>query len=157
LDIALAIARDVSAAVEFVHRQGFIRLDLKPNNILLNRDGHTYLTDFGVIRKVSSAGSSVTQSGFLIGTPAYVSPEQAVGGPIDVRTDIYSFGVVLYEMLAGQPPFVNPNQPVDVLYAHINREPPPLPDTIPTRTRRPSSSGHHGLWDLKHVSASYPR
>src|SRR6266571_2943813 len=105
LDDALRIARDVADALGFAHRQGIIHRDIKPENILLSGD-HAIVADFGIARAISAAGSlTITQTGQAIGSPGYMSPEQAMGSrELDPRTDVYSLGCVLFEMLAGEPP-----------------------------------------------------
>ena len=107
---AVRITREVALALDFAHRHGIIHRDVKPENILLV-DAQALVADFGIGRAIDSASADdgITNTGFAIGTPAYMSPEQAVGQrDIDGRTDVYSLGVVLYEMLAGEPPFGGP-------------------------------------------------
>jgi tetratricopeptide (TPR) repeat protein len=106
IDDVVSITKDVTGAVAHAHSHGFVHRDLKPENILLSGD-HALVADFGVARAVSEAGGEqLTESGIAIGTPAYMSPEQATGyGEIDGRSDVYSMGLVVYEMLAGEPPF----------------------------------------------------
>ncbi|HEX9705397.1 MAG TPA: serine/threonine-protein kinase [Gemmatimonadales bacterium] len=104
---AARIAREVADALAYAHRQGIVHRDIKPANILLSQ-GHAMVADFGIARAVtaSAAGPGLTQTGMAVGTPRYMSPEQALGETnLDGRTDIYALGVVLYEMLAGHPPF----------------------------------------------------
>jgi serine/threonine-protein kinase len=105
---ALRITREVALALDYAHRRGVIHRDIKPENILLT-DGQALVADFGIARALGAAGENLTSTGTIIGTPAYMSPEQASGDfTIDGRTDIYSLGCVLYEMLAGEPPFSAP-------------------------------------------------
>src|SRR5436189_1212790 len=105
LDEALRIARDVADALGFAHGQGIIHRDIKPENILLSGD-HAIVADFGIARAISAAGVlTLTGAGQPIGSPGYMSPEQAVGSAqLDARTDVYSLACVLFEMLAGEPP-----------------------------------------------------
>ena len=104
IDEAVRIATAVGGALDYAHRQGVVHRDIKPENILL-QDGHALVADFGIGKAMSGAGERFTQTGTSIGTPAYMSPEQASGESVDGRTDIYSLGCVLYEMLVGEPPF----------------------------------------------------
>src|SRR5213592_2074282 len=105
LEAALHVTRDVADALAFAHAQGIIHRDIKPENILLPGD-HAIVADFGIARAISAAGAlTITQTGQPIGSPGYMSPEQAMAsGDLDARTDIYSLGCVLFEMLAGEPP-----------------------------------------------------
>ena len=108
LEEALQIAGEVADALECAHQQGILHRDIKPENILLSR-GHARVADFGVGRAVAAAADSrLTEPGMAVGTPAYMSPEQATGGVVDARTDVYALGCVVYEMLAGEPPFIGP-------------------------------------------------
>ena len=100
---AVAITRQVASALEEAHRAGVIHRDLKPGNILLDRDDTAYITDFGIARSLTRDG--LTRAGAVVGTPDYLSPEQIAGDPVDGRTDLYALGIVLYEMLTGELPF----------------------------------------------------
>ena len=108
VDEALRITRAVAAALDYAHRHGVIHRDIKPENILL-QEGEPVVADFGVATAISAAGGDsvyITDRGFAVGTPAYMSPEQATAEPgLDGRSDQYSLACVLYEMLAGDPPF----------------------------------------------------
>jgi serine/threonine-protein kinase len=108
LDDALHITAEVADALNYAHERGVLHRDIKPENILLD-SGHALVTDFGVARAISAAGSErVTLPGMTVGTPAYMSPEQAGDEPIDGRSDVYALGCVLFEMLAGEPPHSGP-------------------------------------------------
>ena len=103
---ALQIARQVVGALDYAHRRGLVHRDIKPENIMLYEDA-ALVTDFGIALAVRSAHAGrLTESGIVIGTPVYMSPEQAMGDPVDARSDLYSVGCVLYEMLAGTPPYI---------------------------------------------------
>jgi serine/threonine-protein kinase len=134
LEQALRIADQVLSALGYAHAHGVIHRDIKPENILLDGD-QAVVADFGVARAISAAGSErLTETGLALGTPAYMSPEQAAAGrQLDGRSDIYAFGCVLYEMLAGQPPFTAPT-PQGLLARHALDPVPPLRtvrDTVP--------------------------
>jgi TolB-like protein len=104
LEDALHIVLDVADALSYAHAQGVVHRDIKPENILLS-GGHPVVADFGIARAISAAGGeSLTQTGHAIGSPGYMSPEQAMGGPVDARTDIYSLGCMLFELLTGELP-----------------------------------------------------
>ncbi|MEX2281669.1 MAG: protein kinase [Gemmatimonadota bacterium] len=131
---AIAITRDVAAALDYAHRQGVIHRDIKPENILLH-EGRPLVADFGIALAVSAAGSArMTHTGLSLGTPQYMSPEQAMGErTIDGRTDIYALGAVLYEMLTGEPPFTGAS--VQAILAKVMTERPialtTVRDTVP--------------------------
>ena len=113
LEDALRVALEAARALDYAHRQGVIHRDIKPENILLTREGDTLLADFGIARALAATHDRLTETGLVVGTPAYMSPEQAAGDrELDPRTDIYSLGAVLYEMLAGEPPFTGPTAQV---------------------------------------------
>ena len=108
VDEALRIAREVSEALAYAHSRKIVHRDIKPANIMLTA-GHALVADFGIARAVGGGGSAITQTGFAVGTPQYMSPEQASGSAmVDGRSDIFALGCVLYEMLAGEPPFTGP-------------------------------------------------
>jgi serine/threonine protein kinase len=131
LDEALAVFEDVAAGLEVAHERGLVHRDLKPANVFLaSQPGsreRAVLLDFGLARSVADEGElgKLTASGVVLGTPQYMSPEQAAGAPLDARADLYSLATILYEMLAGRPPFSAPNLPA--LFARLITDPaPPL-------------------------------
>jgi tetratricopeptide (TPR) repeat protein len=126
LEEALQIAREVASALGYAHGRDVVHRDIKPGNIML-AGGSAVVTDFGIAKAIAEAGSErVTQAGLTMGSPAYMSPEQSSGErPVDGRSDIYSLGCVLYEMLAGEPPFTG-QSPLAVIARSIREEAPPL-------------------------------
>jgi len=120
----------VAAALAYAHRHGVIHRDVKPGNVLITSDGQVKVTDFGIARAVNTE-ESLTQTGAVMGTATYFSPEQAEGIGVDSRSDIYSLGVVLYEMVAGRPPFLG-DTPVAVASKHVRDQPPLLRDLAPS-------------------------
>jgi serine/threonine-protein kinase len=109
VEVALRIATDAARALQYAHDHGVIHRDIKPENLLLTTDGSTLVADFGIARALSGGNDRLTETGISVGTPAYMSPEQAAGDrTLDARTDVYALGAVLYEMLAGEPPFTGP-------------------------------------------------
>lgn len=117
------IVNQLASALEAAHQQGLIHRDVKPSNVFINARDHVTLMDFGIVKAVSS--TRLTRTGLLVGTPEYMSPEQAEGQALDGRSDLYSLGVVVYQMLTGQTPFNAPT-PNAILYAHVNHPPTPL-------------------------------
>ena len=116
------IGAEIAGALEFAHRNGVVHRDVKPGNVLITADGDIKVTDFGIARAGTS--EALTQTGAVMGTAAYFSPEQAQGFAVDGRSDVYSLGVVLYEMVTGTPPFAG-ESPVAVAYKHVREEPEP--------------------------------
>jgi tetratricopeptide (TPR) repeat protein len=122
---AVRIAGEVADALRWAHSFGIVHRDIKPENILLAGE-HAVVSDFGIARAVTEAGAErLTSSGIVIGTPVYMSPEQATGGAVDPRSDLYSLGCVLYEMLAGEPPFGGPTAQA-IIARHAHEHPPSL-------------------------------
>jgi len=132
VDQAVALTLQIARALAFAHQQGLVHRDVKPQNVLLNDDGRAKVTDFGIARSLD-VQQGMTQSGTVMGTSDYIAPEQARGERVDEQTDVYSLGVVLYELLTGEVPFPGENF-VAVAMRHIN-EPPPS-----ARERRPDVS-----------------
>jgi len=133
---SLAIATQVAAALTAAHQAGIIHRDIKPENVMVRRDGYVKVLDFGIAKlapqdrgafatNIPTRPDVHTRAGAIVGTLPYMSPEQARGAPVDARTDIWSLGCLLYEMLAGDPPFRGPTS-TDVLVAIVDREPAPL-------------------------------
>ncbi len=118
---ALSIAADILDALDYSHRSGIIHRDIKPANVMLTPSGQVKVMDFGIARAIADASTAMTQTAAVIGTAQYLSPEQARGETVDARSDIYSAGCVLYELLAGRPPFVG-DSPVSVAYQHVREE-----------------------------------
>jgi serine/threonine protein kinase len=123
------ILRQVAAALDYAHRQGVIHRDIKPDNILLDKEGNALLADFGIV-KLADSGSHLTVTGGLVGTPAYMAPEQGSGEEITNSADIYSLGVVVYEMLTGRKPF-EAETPMQVVIKHMTSPIPSLRATVP--------------------------
>ncbi len=121
-DEAVEITCQICSVLQMAHAQGFIHRDIKPQNIMIARDGQAKLTDFGIVRVMEAAG--LTNTGIVLGTADYLAPEQARGEPLSPASDLYSLGVVLYEMLAGRPPFVG-SSAVQIAMQHANSVPPP--------------------------------
>jgi serine/threonine protein kinase len=122
------VVDSVGSALAYAHKQGILHRDIKPSNVLISKDGVMYLTDFGLAR-IAQAGESTLSSDSIMGTPQYISPEQARGDKdLDAGTDIYSFGVMLYEMVVGQVPF-NADTPFSIIHDHIYT-PLPMPRSI---------------------------
>src|SRR5262245_9545345 len=132
LATALRLAAGVASALDYAHRRGIVHRDIKPDNILIH-DGHALVTDFGIARAITEAATktSLTDAGLVLGSPVYMSPEQITGQPeLDGRSDIYALGCVLYEMIAGTPPFTGPTAQA-VLIRHLNDPAPGLRTSHP--------------------------
>jgi eukaryotic-like serine/threonine-protein kinase len=124
---AIDYARQILAAVGFAHRNGIVHRDIKPHNVLVSPEGRLKVTDFGIAR---SGASQMTEVGSIIGTAQYLSPEQARGAPVDQTSDLYSVGVVLYEMLTGQVPFTG-DTPLEIAMKHLSAVPKPPSELRP--------------------------
>jgi eukaryotic-like serine/threonine-protein kinase len=133
---AARLGSQILRALEHAHRKGLVHRDMKPENVFIVRDDdgqeHVKLVDFGIVKLLDADGSyeKLTRAGLVFGTPRYMAPEQAAGGKIDERTDLYAVGVLLHEMLAGKPPF-DADEATIVLRMHMLSDPPPLPDEVP--------------------------
>ena len=127
-DEAARITGQILTALEYSHRAGVVHRDIKPGNIMIAANGQVKVMDFGIARAVSESSATIAETSAIVGTAQYFSPEQARGEVVDARTDLYSTGVVLFEMLTGQAPFRGEN-PVAVAYQHVNQIP-PAPSSI---------------------------
>ena len=125
---ALELTQGVLDALSYSHKAGIIHRDIKPANVMLNSTGVVKVMDFGIARAVADTSATMTQTAAVIGTAQYLSPEQARGETVDARSDIYSAGCLLYELLVGRPPFIG-ESPVSVAYQHV-REPPVPPSQL---------------------------
>src|SRR5215472_11420951 len=124
---AMDVVAQAAVGLAAAHEAGLVHRDIKSANLLLGPDGQVKITDFGIAHAAGSA--PLTQTGTLVGTPAYLAPERAAGGPATPASDLYSLGVVGYECLAGTPPFTG--TPLEIASAHAHRDLPPLPATVP--------------------------
>ncbi len=125
---AMALAADICGALDFSHRNGIVHRDVKPGNVMITPQGTVKVMDFGIARAVSDSAATMTSTAAVIGTAQYLSPEQARGESVDARSDVYSLGCMLYELVTGAPPFTG-DSPVAVAYQHV-REDPRLPSSI---------------------------
>jgi eukaryotic-like serine/threonine-protein kinase len=127
---AMEIVADICAALDFSHRNGIVHRDVKPGNVMITPTGAVKVMDFGIARAVADAGATVTATAQVIGTAQYLSPEQARGENVDARSDVYSTGCLLYELLTGHPPFTG-DSPVAVAYQHVREIAPPPSSSNP--------------------------
>ncbi|MEO6654117.1 MAG: protein kinase [Ilumatobacteraceae bacterium] len=160
----LSILDQAAQGLHAAHEAGVVHRDVKPGNLMVRDDGVVKVTDFGIARALTSA--PLTEHGQMLGTPAYVSPEQATGGQVTRASDIYSLAVVAYEMFAGHAPFER-DTPVALALAHVHDTPPPLPSSVPRRvaeliesalskdpSSRPPSAGHFAEQLRQEMSAT---
>src|ERR687895_169168 len=127
IGIAIDYTRQILSALRFAHRNGIVHRDIKPHNVIVDGDGRVKVMDFGIAR---AGASQMTEAGSIIGTAQYLSPEQARGAPVDQSSDLYSTGIVLYELLTGSVPFTG-DTPVEIAMKHLSQPP------EPPSTRRP--------------------
>lgn len=162
-EVALDVLQQTARALHAAHSSGVIHRDIKPGNLLVTEDGAVKLTDFGIARGNESV--TLTQTGMVMGTAQYISPEQVSGKPASPLSDLYALGIVAYECLAGQPPFTA-DTPLALALAHSREPPPPLPETVPPAVRelvermlakdpqdRPSSAAEVAQW-AQHLRAA---
>ncbi|MFF4398314.1 protein kinase [Streptomyces sp. NPDC001480] len=141
-DKALKITADVLAALEISHEMSLVHRDIKPGNVMMTKRGVVKVMDFGIARAMQSGVTSMTQTGMVVGTPQYLSPEQALGRGVDARSDLYSVGIMLFQLVTGRLPF-EADSPLAIAYAHVQEEPvvpssinrslPPAVDALITR------------------------
>ncbi len=117
--VAISYTRQILAAVRYAHKNGIIHRDIKPHNVLVDREGRVKVADFGIAR---AGASEMTEAGSIVGTAQYLSPEQARGAPVDESSDLYSTGIVLYELLTGTVPFTG-ETPVEIAMKHLSQTP----------------------------------
>ncbi|MFE9448845.1 protein kinase [Streptomyces sp. NPDC006739] len=144
-DKALKITADVLAALEISHEMGLVHRDIKPGNVMMTKRGVVKVMDFGIARAMQSGVTSMTQTGMVVGTPQYLSPEQALGRAVDARSDLYSVGIMLFQLVTGRLPF-DADSPLAIAYAHVQEEPvapssvnralPPAVDALVARALR---------------------
>lgn len=127
LSLTRRILKQIAQALDYAHRRGIVHRDLKPQNVLFDDDGNVFLVDFGIATLLSEVAEQA-QTGLIVGTPTYIAPEQWLGTEVDARTDIYALAVIVYEMLAGRPPFVGDS--LDSLIQQHMHEPPPQIHTL---------------------------
>ncbi|GHH10825.1 protein kinase domain-containing protein [Streptomyces rubradiris] len=121
-DKALKVTADVLAALEISHEMGLVHRDIKPGNVMTTKRGVVKVMDFGIARAMQSGVTSMTQTGMVVGTPQYLSPEQALGRGVDARSDLYSVGIMLFQLVTGRLPF-DADSPLAIAYAHVQEEP----------------------------------
>src|SRR5947209_2266430 len=126
-----AVTLATCAALHYAHQHGVLHRDIKPDNLMFSHEGVLKVTDFGIAKVVGGSSTVATRAGDVLGTPAYMAPEQAQGAALGPTTDIYSLGTVLYELLAGRLPFPDDSNPVAALYRHVHEKPRPLLEAAP--------------------------
>jgi WD40 repeat protein/serine/threonine protein kinase len=133
LDDVSQLLEQIGSALSVAHRENIVHRDVKPDNILLDEDNNAYLADFGIAKEL---GIDRTQEGTLIGSPAYITPEQIKGDAVSTKTDIYSLGLIVYELLLGEKPYVDATTPAELISRHLNT---PLPKMRPRRPDLPAT------------------
>jgi serine/threonine-protein kinase len=133
-DRARSIVRQAAAGLATAHREGIVHRDIKPDNLLLTRDGSVKVADFGIVRFLQDTPTTLTAGGQLVGTTHFLSPERALGKPAEPPSDIYALGCVLYQLVTGHPPFLGEN-PASVMFQHVQREPMPPSEVRPDLPR----------------------
>ncbi len=163
LKSAKGVVIKIATALDFAHKRGVIHRDIKPSNILITADGRIKVVDFGIAHLILDSTSEIQSPLPVLGTATYFSPEQAAGGPLNAASDLYSLGVVFYEMLVGEPPF-RASSPTAVAYKHLKEPPPPLPPEIPAAAaavvmkllaKRPTDRFQSGAEFLQALLPSY--
>lgn len=125
IQYAAQLTGQIASALDYAHKRGIIHRDLKPQNVLLDEQGNAILTDFGIAKLLQPDATALTQTGMVMGTPTYMAPEVWQGLTVDARADVYSLGIMLYEMLTGTPPY-SAETPAGMMYRHLNEYPTPL-------------------------------
>jgi serine/threonine-protein kinase len=128
IDQAIQVLDQLAGALDYAHQQGIVHRDLKPANVFLDQAGNVYLADFGLAKLLERVDTQLTATGYVLGTPAYMSPEQITDQPIDRRVDVYALGLILFEMLTGRQVFSG-STPASVIFKHVS-DPPPLPSSL---------------------------
>lgn len=144
IDDSMGHTLGILAALEYSHRSGIVHRDIKPANVMVTPDGSVKVMDFGIARALADSAATMTQTQAVLGTAQYLSPEQARGETVDARSDLYSAGCLLYEMLAGRPPFIG-DSPVSVAYQHVRELPEPASRFNPAVTPALDSVLEHAL------------
>ncbi|MFT4468999.1 Stk1 family PASTA domain-containing Ser/Thr kinase [Arthrobacter sulfonylureivorans] len=144
IDDSIGHTLGILAALEYSHRSGIVHRDIKPANVMVTPDGSVKVMDFGIARALADSAATMTQTQAVLGTAQYLSPEQARGETVDARSDLYSAGCLLYEMLAGRPPFIG-DSPVSVAYQHVRELPEPASRFNPAVTPALDSVLEHAL------------
>jgi non-specific serine/threonine protein kinase len=132
MEQACAVTLAACAALDYAHKRGVLHRDIKPENLLISATGTVKVSDFGIASVLGGPGTAVTKAGEVLGTPAYMAPEQAQALPMGPSTDVYAVGVVLYELLSGTLPYSGDDEPLSVLYRHVHEDARPLADVAPT-------------------------